>query len=400
MPKKLLVCGGMMRRENGQFYTMIQLIESLRLYAEPFPEASFVQDLQNDPALSHPVPDDFKVIPIEEDKLIAKKGLKLLDWVLEGKLLPAQVKKAIEEHDIIHFRIPWHSAMSAYQYAKKFNKPYFVTVFGDWEEVYRKKFYGYPFPLEKAGKLFADWVDQNIRSMLRGAKAAFFIGHKLMEKYSDEVEYKAATVDTFHYEKDIIQTPKEIRNHPPYRVIFAGELAPRKGIVQLMEGWLKLLSEGVETELHILGDGVLREKMIEMAEKAGKRHLLHLHGFVTERDELLRHFRESDIFILPSIAGEGVPKVILEAMTQGLPIVTTTVGDSETILKNGEAGVLLPPGDVDAIKNALKELLLNPEKRAFFSKKSVEVAKEYTRDKQREKVYRILRQTVPEFLKD
>ena len=68
-----------------------------------------------------------------------------------------------------------------------------------------------------------------------------------------------------------------------------------------------------------------------------------------------------EVFCLPS-SSEGLPIVVLEAMAQGRPVVATAVGGTPELVVHGETGLLVPPGDVDALAGALSELLLNPER--------------------------------------
>lgn len=74
------------------------------------------------------------------------------------------------------------------------------------------------------------------------------------------------------------------------------------------------------------------------------------------------HLFKSDIFVLPTYYREGVPRSILEALSVGMPIVTTdTPGCRETVI-NGQNGFLIPPNDLEGLTKALKYFLENPKK--------------------------------------
>jgi glycosyltransferase involved in cell wall biosynthesis len=83
-------------------------------------------------------------------------------------------------------------------------------------------------------------------------------------------------------------------------------------------------------------------------------------GFRTDVAEILRAV---DVVALPSSA-EGFPLAVLEAMSTGLPVVATPVGGVPEVLSDGETGLLVPPGDVDALTLALSQLVSSPERRA------------------------------------
>jgi len=83
-----------------------------------------------------------------------------------------------------------------------------------------------------------------------------------------------------------------------------------------------------------------------------------------KKDDMLEVFRLADIICLPTTYGEGVPKVLIEAAACGLPIVATNVPGCREIVRRGDNGFLVPPGDVEALFGAVKSLLDNSELRS------------------------------------
>jgi len=86
-------------------------------------------------------------------------------------------------------------------------------------------------------------------------------------------------------------------------------------------------------------------------------------GFEPEAARVMRAF---DIFLLPSLT-EAFGYVLLEAGFAGLPVVASHVGGIPEIIDDGKTGLLIPPRDSEAIKNALKRLIESPDLRAAFS---------------------------------
>ncbi|TIY10986.1 MAG: glycosyltransferase family 4 protein, partial [Mesorhizobium sp.] len=80
-------------------------------------------------------------------------------------------------------------------------------------------------------------------------------------------------------------------------------------------------------------------------------------------DEVASLIASADILVLPSFA-ENLPVSVIEGMAAGLAVVTTPVGAVEDIITNEESGLLVPPGDVAALTEALTRLVENPALRA------------------------------------
>jgi glycosyltransferase involved in cell wall biosynthesis len=79
------------------------------------------------------------------------------------------------------------------------------------------------------------------------------------------------------------------------------------------------------------------------------------------RKDMMYVYRSIDYLVLPSLT-EGLPYVLLEAMLFKVPVLATDVGGIPDIVKNGVTGYLVPPGDVQSLKNGMEKMLNNPEK--------------------------------------
>lgn len=101
--------------------------------------------------------------------------------------------------------------------------------------------------------------------------------------------------------------------------------------------------------LVMVGDGSLRAECLAILQQGGVDHLAWLPG---ARDDVPDVMRGLDCFVLPSLA-EGISNTILEAMACGLPVLATRVGASAELLVEGQTGVLVPAGDVDALAAGL-----------------------------------------------
>lgn len=150
-------------------------------------------------------------------------------------------------------------------------------------------------------------------------------------------------------------------NTGPSGFVFLGNLGRRKGVHVLIDAaarsryeWTVNLAGGEEEP------GFMDWARAEI-ERHGLTSRLHLLGPVVG-DDKARLLREADGFVLPSLA-EGLPMALLEAMASGLPVVVTKVGAMPEVVRNDQEGLLVPPGDAQALADALDRLASEPSAR-------------------------------------
>ncbi|KIQ97465.1 Glycosyltransferase [Lysobacter sp. A03] len=132
-----------------------------------------------------------------------------------------------------------------------------------------------------------------------------------------------------------------------------GRLVALKHHRLLLELMPALAAACPSAELVLLGDGPLRAELEALADSLSIRGRVH---FLGARDDVARLLPALDVFALPSLT-EGLSIALLEACAAGLPIVATAVGGNPEIVTDGCTGVLVPPDDREATRNALEALL-------------------------------------------
>jgi glycosyltransferase involved in cell wall biosynthesis len=156
-------------------------------------------------------------------------------------------------------------------------------------------------------------------------------------------------------------TPVERTAGEPLRVLCVGRLVPEKGQALLLEAVRRLLDDGVDVRLTLVGDGPRRAALEARVAELALGDAVHLTGAVGQ-DQIRDHYARADVFALPSFA-EGVPVVLMEAMATGLPVVTTRIAGIAELVEDGVSGHVLPPGRVDLLADALAHLAADPERR-------------------------------------
>lgn len=150
---------------------------------------------------------------------------------------------------------------------------------------------------------------------------------------------------------------RTVRREGPTRLLFVGQIARRKGVHDLLRAVRRLRDEGVALELTVVGPEQLRGELEAARALASELELdgaVRFTGALTG-EALYEHFRAHDLFALPSY-NEGIPAVLYEAGAFGLPVVTTPVGAIPALVRDGENGFLVTPGDVDALADRLRRL--------------------------------------------
>lgn len=155
-------------------------------------------------------------------------------------------------------------------------------------------------------------------------------------------------------------------------ILFLAVITKRKGIFDLIEA-IKLLLEDKkysENKINIIvaGSGSEEIQVKKRVKELGLESSFEFIGWVNklEKIELLS---KSQIFVLPSY-NEGLPMSILEAMSYGIPVISTNVGSIEDAIKNNYNGLIIQPGDIEALKNNIGYLIDNEEVCISFSKYS------------------------------
>lgn len=139
-----------------------------------------------------------------------------------------------------------------------------------------------------------------------------------------------------------------------------GRHVPEKGYRHLVDAAAALERARPGAHWVLVGDGELRGELEARARRAGVESRVHFTGW---RDDVADVLALADVVVLPS-ESEGFGRVLVEAMAMGRAIVATAVGGVPDVVVAGETGLLVPPGDPDALAGAVRALLDDPARGA------------------------------------
>ena len=174
-----------------------------------------------------------------------------------------------------------------------------------------------------------------------------------------------ASVRTIPFGAAVQPVPQE-RAHSGTRqhtqLLFVGRLVERKGVHVLLRA-LAAVRESAEVRLTIIGDGPMMASWSQEARELGLGDAVSFRGFVSDED-LAGEYARSDIFVLPAVRDrkgdvEGLGVVLIEALMHGLPVIASDCGGIPDVV-TAESGLLVPPGDVDALAQAIMRFVADP----------------------------------------
>lgn len=127
-----------------------------------------------------------------------------------------------------------------------------------------------------------------------------------------------------------------------------------KGHEYFIEAARTIASMRDDVTFIIVGEGPEEQSVRRRIEELGLLARIRMLGF---REDLLNVFRSLDVFAIPSVEGDTIPQVLMQALALGIPVVSTTVGSIPDVVIDGQTGFVVPPRDAKALANRIVTLL-------------------------------------------
>lgn len=164
---------------------------------------------------------------------------------------------------------------------------------------------------------------------------------------------------------------------PPYRLLAVGRFVRTKGFPDLLTAVARLKRERFPVKLTLIGDGVWKRRLLALRRRLKLEDCVDMPGFVPN-DRLEAYMSASDLLVAPSVVHangdrDGIPNVIMEACSVGLPVVATDVCGISEVVRNGETGRLAPERRPDLLAETIRAALENPEKTTRMSEAAREL---------------------------
>ena len=270
----------------------------------------------------------------------------------------------IKKSDIIHMHMSERGSFIrkyiAFKISKRFNKKVIVHMHGaEFKEYY-----------ENANNL----IKKRIVNLLLNSDYVITLG----KNWNDYVKKINPQINSFILKNAVeVNDTKVSYINNEFNILFLAIIDKRKGIYDLVDAAKIILnnySGDKKIKFIIAGSGKEENKIKKAVEESGMNNYFEFTGWITG-DEKIKLLKKSQLFVLPSY-NEGLPISILEAISYGLPVISTNVGSINEAIKNDINGYMLNPGDIIGLVEKIEELVDNYDKWYKLSRNSKRIALE------------------------
>ncbi len=282
--------------------------------------------------------------------------VEMLDYLIKAVPVVNKLAKS-EEYDIcqVFFGIP--SGPIGYYLKKKFHIPYVIRFGGGDIPGFQDRFSGIYKLLGPAIRRIWDYADALVANSmgLRQLAEGFYAKNAV------------SVIPNGAYEQETDSANRDVAGDDTINLLFVSRLIERKGLQDIL-GQFSTVREncrqnGRDIKLHIVGDGPYRNDLETIVAQNGIDDMTVFHG-QKDKNDLPRYYRDADVFLFPS-RKEGMPNVVLEAMSFGLPVIMTPCQGSEELIDGN--GFVCEASDFG---DKIIELVCNDDLRRDCSEKS------------------------------
>lgn len=362
---------------DGDLYVQGGFGRHLDAFAQAFDSVSLMTCVER----VHAPPDDYRVSS-QNLRLIRLPPIR---WNSRASRLMTQIRAAvvawwylpvaISQCDYLHPRLPGLGALAA-ALANTTDRSTFLYMAGDWEAA-----------LGNRKGLFWTWAASLVgvfhKAVVRET-LCFTAGEAVARTLGGPSDTIIPLMTTAIGEEHVLD-PDSARvraSKQPRELLFVGTVWWGKGVHLLIEALSLLTAWDVDAVLRIVGVTDETRAWLEATIDdwgVGDRVIIESH---MDWNRLIQRYEFSDVFVLPSVGGrgEGVPKVVLEALARGVPVVAADVGGVSQLIEDGRTGLLVEPGSAHSLAVAVKRLWLDRDLRQRLAASGPAIARKYALD--------------------
>lgn len=268
------------------------------------------------------------------------------------------LRKSSELKGAFLLRVPGQIGTLAAKYLRKNNVKYGVEVVGDPYDVFSKGAVNHPLRLLFKYKYFFD-----LKNVVRGAHASLYVTEKaLQERYKPrEGTFTTFASNVVLKDEYIIENNRIFKaGRTSFKLLSIGSLEQMYKAPDVLLKSIKLVNESqsqYKVFLNWVGAGRHLDEMRELAKKLNITEYVRFLGYISDKDQILESLDDTDIFVLASRT-EGLPRVVIEAMARGLPVIGTRVGGIPELVSEN---LLVDRNDPKALALKIQYVIDNPK---------------------------------------
>ena len=293
------------------------------------------------------------------------------EFIYKFKQINRRIKSIKGEFDYAILRMSQIESILFYRILKMKNIKYLVEVVND-----PKTF--------KGGMLFFyKWLSYYyLKKIIKNSHGVSYVTQHYLQKHYPPGELPTKSYSSVSIDELDIREPKKYNQKDLMKCIrlihVSNNISGKsKGHVETLKIISKIINKGYNCEVTFIGSGSFIPKLLKMSKKMNIDNNVNFIGHISSKKILLETLREHDIFIFPSHS-EGLPRAVLEAMSCGLPCITSNVGGLPEII---DRKYTIPFRDIETFSERIIELINNYEELNQLSFKNIEMAKEFTSTK-------------------
>jgi glycosyltransferase involved in cell wall biosynthesis len=314
---------------------------------------------------------NLEVVPLYELKGSGlRRKIRILAWLTRNA---GVIWKEIQKADAVHTPIPGDVGTIGIVFAMLQRKPLFVRHCGNW------------------------LIQKTLAERVWKWGMEFFAGGRNVMLVTGGGDHRPSRNENIQWIFSTSRTRRDLETSSP-RVISESETGPKliiacrqeplKGTEIVIEALPEVLKSYPQATLGIVGDGSLLDQLRYRAFELGLESRVKFYGKVPQ-DKVISILSGADLFCYPTNASEGFPKVVLEAMSVGLPVISTRVSVLQHLI-NQRCGILLDEATPISLSNAIVELYADKRRYEEISRGAIEVSKPYTLEAWTERIREFL----------
>lgn len=285
-----------------------------------------------------------------------------------------RAKRGLAGVDLVHARMPDYTGIVGALLARRASVPCFIQVIADWATQGRAIPWTKRYGLGALLKLHMAIYDRFERSICRG-QLVFAQGTAAYEKHRANADAHLVC-SSAHHESDIVPARPRFQSRV-HRILNVARLTSEKNQQLLIRALAALRADGGNWELVLVGEGPQESRLRGLSRELGVADFVEFTGMVQRGGRLWQCFDEADLFILPS-RSEGTPKVLLEAMARGLPVVAAAVGGVPSIVSHDHNGLLFRDNSLDDLLLQMKRVAGDHSLALRLATSATSTAREHT----------------------